>query len=441
MSFRKLFLPQSDYARNVYTMMTGTSLAQVIPLLAALLLTRIYDPFEFGLFNMIASLSAILGGVISGRYELAVMLPREQEKARQVGQLSIFLSLVNSFVLFAVVAAFGKPIAGWLGEPAIEPWLYAIPLMVFLNGVYQTYIHFVNRGKAYKTLATAKITDGVVNNSFRVGYGWLSPSVLGLVAGTILGQVMGIVLLWRKTHRQNFFRLSLPNLSKMKAIARKYYNFPLHMVPSQFLNVSAQQSPHFLLTALYSAEISGFFGLTFRVVKLPVAAIAAAFTDVFKQQAAEEYRNEGHFRNVFYKTLRKLVLIATVPFAAFYFLAPELFALVFSDEWRMSGVYAQIFTIPIYLNFIVSPLTSIYFISGRTTAYMLLQLLNFLFVVAAFVLSDLFFQDAKQTIMLMAGAYSLNYLLILVMMINLTRPRYDQDPMEREAEEKEGDGQ
>lgn len=41
------FLPKSAYARNVPTLMTGTTLAQAIPIAISPLLTRLCSPEEF----------------------------------------------------------------------------------------------------------------------------------------------------------------------------------------------------------------------------------------------------------------------------------------------------------------------------------------------------------------------------------------------------------
>ena len=51
------FIPQSAYARNVITLMTGTSIAQAIPIAVSPILTRIYSPEQFGLFVTVMQLT------------------------------------------------------------------------------------------------------------------------------------------------------------------------------------------------------------------------------------------------------------------------------------------------------------------------------------------------------------------------------------------------
>ncbi|QLK87927.1 hypothetical protein E3U36_07160 [Arsenophonus endosymbiont of Aphis craccivora] len=70
-------MPQTEFARNVVTLMTGTTIAQAIPIAISPLLTRIYTPKDFGVLALFISIIAILGSIANARYELAIMLPEK----------------------------------------------------------------------------------------------------------------------------------------------------------------------------------------------------------------------------------------------------------------------------------------------------------------------------------------------------------------------------
>ena len=77
----KLFKPKSEFSQNVLTLMTGTTLAQAIPIIISPILTRIYTPEDFGLLALFLSITNIIGSVANGRYELAIMLPKKNDNA------------------------------------------------------------------------------------------------------------------------------------------------------------------------------------------------------------------------------------------------------------------------------------------------------------------------------------------------------------------------
>ena len=57
----KLFKPKSEFSRNVLTLMTGTTIAQAIPIGISPILTRIYSPEDFGLFALFLAITNIIG--------------------------------------------------------------------------------------------------------------------------------------------------------------------------------------------------------------------------------------------------------------------------------------------------------------------------------------------------------------------------------------------
>ncbi|MEA1954756.1 MAG: hypothetical protein U9O24_10240 [Campylobacterota bacterium] len=69
--------PKSEFSRNVLTLMTGTTIAQAIPIAISPILTRIYTLEDFGIFALFIAITAIFGSIANGRYELAIMLPKK----------------------------------------------------------------------------------------------------------------------------------------------------------------------------------------------------------------------------------------------------------------------------------------------------------------------------------------------------------------------------
>ena len=145
--------PKSEFNRNVLTLMTGTTIAQAIPIAISPILTRIYTPEDFGMFALYMSIASIIAIVATGRYELAIMLPKKDEDAINIVALSIIISFFVSFISLLIVFIFNTQITNILGNPEISIWLYFIPLTVLLTGIYQSFNYWSNRKKQYKRLA------------------------------------------------------------------------------------------------------------------------------------------------------------------------------------------------------------------------------------------------------------------------------------------------
>ena len=90
---------KSEFTRNVLTLMTGTTISLAIPIAISPVLTRIYTPQDFGVFTLYMAITTIIAVLVTGRYELAIMLPKKDENAVDILILSLIISLVVSAML------------------------------------------------------------------------------------------------------------------------------------------------------------------------------------------------------------------------------------------------------------------------------------------------------------------------------------------------------
>lgn len=404
---RKL-IPQSTYARNVLTLMTGTTLAQAIPVAISPLLTRLYSPEEFGRFALYMAVALIASVLVTGRYELAILLPRQDRDALHIAALAIALSIAISAVLLLVVLFFAQPIAVLLGDAALAPWLYWVPASTLLLGLYQSLNYWSNRKAQYKRLAISRTVQSGSAALAQLGIGYAGSGAVGLVGGQITGQVLATSvlarLIWREDH--SLIRTLLPLRSV--ALAKKYINFPKYLIVAHGFNTASGQMPVLLLSALFNTTAAGFFTLTQRVMAAPMALVAGALGDVFRQEASQAYMRQGQCKAIYQKTFKRLLLISIVPFTIFFFVAPALFSWVFGEQWRVAGEYAQILTPMAFFQFITSPLSSMFMIAEKQRMDLIWQVFLLFLVIVSFLLGK-FLSNAADALKIFSFAYCLAY--------------------------------
>lgn len=390
----RCLIPQSAYARNVLTLMTGTTLAQAIPIAISPLLTRLYSPEEFGRFALYMAVASIASVLVTGRYELAILLPRRDKDALHIAALAMGLSAVFSAMLLLVALFFAQPIAALLGDAALAPWLYWVPASTLLLGLYQSLNYWSNRKAQYKRLAISRTVQSSSAALAQLGSGYAGSGAVGLVEGQITGQVLATSvlarLIWREDH--GLIRALCP--LRGLALARKYINFPKYLVVAHSLNTTSGQMPLLLLSALFNTAAAGFFTLTQRVMALPISLVANALGDVFRQEASQAYIQHGQCKTIYEKTFKRLLLISVLPFAAFFFMAPALFAWVFGEQWRVAGEYAQILTPKFFADFVAGPLSAMFMIAEKQRLDLLWQIGLVLVGVGSFCIGY-YFLDVK----------------------------------------------
>lgn len=354
----RLFKTKSEFSRNVLTLMTGTTIAQAIPIAISPILTRIYTPEDFGLFALFLAITNIIGSVANGRYELAIMLPEEDEDAINIAALGFSISSILSVLILILVILFNDFFVSLTGNQEIGLWLYFVPITVFLLGLWNVLNYYNNRKKNYQDLRNAHIIRSIVLASTHLIVGFMKSGVTGLISGEIFSKLSANSRLLKNILTD---KLLISKITKRKMInmAKRYKNFPMISLPSSFTTELYANLFSVLLSSLYNVALLGHYYMAQRVLGLPSALLGVSIGQVFFQSAVKEKEKTGQARIIFKSTVKKLFLIALPFFVALFFIVEDLFAFVFGENWRVAGTYSQILIPIFFVRLLATPVSMI----------------------------------------------------------------------------------
>ena len=132
---------KSEFSKNVLTLMTGSTIAQVLPIVFTPILTRLYSPEEFGVFAFYISLVTFLIVFSSGRYEQAIVLPKTDKQAINILSLSFVILFVVTFILSVTLFFFGDFVQVKIENPILNNWIWFIPICVFVSSSYKIFTY------------------------------------------------------------------------------------------------------------------------------------------------------------------------------------------------------------------------------------------------------------------------------------------------------------
>ncbi|MGL6620298.1 lipopolysaccharide biosynthesis protein [Aeromonas veronii] len=346
------------FFRNVLTLMLGTVISQAIPVAIIPILTRVFTPEDFGLLALYSAFVSILGGVAAGRYDIAIMLPKDDEDARILLQVSVLVVTLTSLIISIPIFLWKDEIARFLGNEKIAIWLYLVPISVFFTGAYQALTYWNNRHRKFKNTAISR-----VNQSFFQGVAQTSLGSMQLVGGLIWGQFIGIfsglvyLLKKDKTDKKIFKKTEI---SLIKEQVKKYHKYPKYGVLGALCDASAVQMPVLMLTKFYSSSLTGMFSLTFRVLNMPTSIISSAIAQVLFQKVVEISHTEPEKLNKYIIKMFVLLFVIYLPAVPILFIWGEpLFSLIFGQEWGQAGLYAGYLVVAVAIRFAVSPLSAV----------------------------------------------------------------------------------
>lgn len=426
-SFKAYIPRKGGFISNILTLVTGTSLAQGLAIAATPILTRLYTPADFGLLALFLSVTGILSVVANWRYELAIVLPREDREGINVLALAALIALGMSGLCFLAVVFFRNGIARLMNAPDLAPWLWWAPLSLLLSGIFQALTYWNTRKKQFGQQAVARVGQSVGTVGTQIGAGLWAPTGggPGLIVGTLAGQLVGAGFLGGKVWRQQK-ALAVDSISAktLWEQAARYKKFPFLTNFAGLANQIAYQIPIWLLASFYGPQVVGFFLLAQRATGVPSSLVGSSVSQVFFERAAQEKQQTGSSIQTFKKTLLLLAMLSVLPFAVLMIWGPALFSLVFGEAWTQAGRFTVILSPIFCISFITAPLSLVNVIHERQEVGLMWQGGLSLLSAMAIIVSQKFFNDINDVLKIFSLVLFLWYGMLLIIIYRISRGRH-----------------
>lgn len=352
---------KESFVFDVLTLAGGTIFSQILVILAAPILTRLYGPDDFGVWALYLSITSIISVVACMRYEYSIMLPESSEEAVNLLGLSFLAVLFVSGLISPVIWYFKEPIVNILNSQQVGDQLWLVPPFIFVNGLFLALNSWNSRTKFFKRLSLSRVFSSVSSTATQIGLGFIEKvGAGGLIVGSLTGQFIATFVLGGQIWRDDR-KLIVKSLSWEKIYEgfKKYRKFSLIDTWGALMNSVSWQLPAFLLSAFFTPAVVGFYSLGFRLLQLPMSFIGSSISQVFFQRASKAFA-EGTLPSLVENVFRMLVVIGMFPILILTIVGSDVFTVIFGKAWAEAGIYTQILSLWAFVWFISSPLTAIY---------------------------------------------------------------------------------
>ena len=342
---------------NLSTLLSGTVLAQLVPILVMPFLTRTFEPQAFGVLSLFIGISGTISIASCLRFELGIPQAADDSVAKNIFVLSLFLVTVLTLLLSLVV---------WISQSYLHDLLnlegptsvgfFILVIVAFLcSGIIQSSINRSIRFSDFSGIALGKVIIATTYSLAQLLLGVFAVPT-GLILGYISGQIFGAIYFFRKSISWLPSNLNQALFSEIKINAREYKNLPLYSAPSAMIDSFCSTLPILVVTATYDLAVAGMLGLAHRILGIPASLISLSVSQViFQKIASSDGLRPGFIRKIIFRSICGLALVI-IPFSlVIYLFGPDLFAFVFGEEWRLAGSYAGILIIGIAIQFLASP--------------------------------------------------------------------------------------
>lgn len=336
-------LQKGGFGRNLAVVFSGNVVGQVIGLLLMPIITRMYSPEDYGIF---ASFNAVIANFMVFAmlmYNHAFVLPKEEKSFASLLQLSLLFLGGYTLLLVVSLGLWYEHIFDWLNlEVAAEYW-YFIPLLVFVQGLIQIMGGWNVRYKQFEKASILAIIQSITGRGVNLIYAFVfSASFLGLMYGHLFTFIAVLTTsIFLTLYPRILGHLKWVGFENIKKIAVEYKNYPLLVLPSNWVQTFSTHLPVLLFTVYTSEAFLGYYSFGNQLLALPLMVLLNAVSPVFLQKGVElKAQGEEEVLRFVKKTLLLLVLLGNLLFGALTVYGDLIFYYVFGAQWEEAGVIA-----------------------------------------------------------------------------------------------------
>lgn len=391
---------------NVVSVLSGTAIAQAIPILGSLALAHFYAPSAFGIYSLWLGVVLIVAVIATLRLEMALVVVADGQPRSEAIQLVL------------VTVLFVGPIAGvglallWAMELTVAdlstPFLVASAIIAaILAAVSDSWQAWAAAEGNYRALIRMRIVQAASITIAQLCGILVSPTPETLATSHIIGLTAAIsVAAWQLPIK---FPSAVKLPSRIWTFWSRHSRFPKFALPADSISSISAQLPIIIISMRFGNESAGYLALTMRVLGAPIALLGRSVLDVFKRYAADAFRRKGDCRQEYVSVFSLLLSGAGIFYLATTLFAEQIFHVAFGTQWMMSGIMAIWLAPLLALRFVASPLSYIFYIVDKQNIDLIWQIGLMAVVICALWLP----QSLETTMQAYAYGYSAMYTIYL----------------------------
>lgn len=308
---------------DISKIVNSTAIAQLLPLLALPLFSRLYSPHDFADFAIYLATAAISSVLFSLRAEVALLTAKKSQRAiRAHIQLITLLALAMLMILCVFYGAF------LLIFQAKHYLLLGIITGLFW-AIFNTFQNYLIWAEQMNRLGFVIVLKSVFIVSFTITLANISHA--GQIWGFFLSYLL-IALYALYKMKQFLSKFSKRNV--LYALKKNAKNLK-YLAPHTLYNMLTLQTPTYILSAFYSAANVGLYSMANRLIGTPISFVTVATNKILHKQFATRFKQGDHIEQwrLAKKILAILVAFFSIGLMIFFIYGKQIITLLLGENW------------------------------------------------------------------------------------------------------------
>lgn len=309
---------------------------QVSRAAVGLVLARLLTPDDFGLAALALAFSA-LALVLSDPSLTAALVQRRT--ITEADRSTVFwATLAAGIGCTGIGIALSGPIAGFYGEPDVQPLLAVESLTFFLVSLSAIPVALMTREMAFRGLEIREIAGTVVGGLVGLSAALMGAGAWAIIAQSVASAAIATALLW-------YFSTWRPRWLFSWESLRDSGSFGLKLFASRLLSFANLNADNLLVGRYLGASALGFYAIAYNVMYAPMARITSPIQMVMVPAFARLQDDRERLGRAWLRGARLSAAVAMPAFLGMLAVAPDFVTVVLGKRWAPSVPVLQLLCI------------------------------------------------------------------------------------------------
>ncbi|WP_158589527.1 oligosaccharide flippase family protein [Butyrivibrio sp. CB08] len=412
----KAFLNRHPFFKNIAVLISGNVIGYGIYMVFLPVLSRIFGPVQMGEYDLILSSGRFVLDFISLGLIMAVMLPKEDDNAKDICQIVLFLNV--GFLLVFISILFAIRNVYHLFDTSIPYGLSVILLALYLFAfnLQALFYSYTNRSKKYRVLFWNPIVQNVANVGISITLGIMGFGTTGYLMGTVAAYIICTI------HMRFFVQPFHTKISikKWKKRLREYKDIPLVQLPANVISQIGTEIPTQYLGRVFGSGLLGGYTMANRILSIPVSLLATPINRVVYQTMAAKRNSNEDVGDFCFGVVEKNIKLAILPVGVLIVFSRPLIPWVLGKEWVVAGDYIAILGVMFLLKFCSACVSGTFVVMGRQKLSLVMSFVNLAIYGACFGLSYVLGFNVRTTVLIFSVSECMYQILNLVLCVYCT---------------------
>jgi O-antigen/teichoic acid export membrane protein len=329
------------FARSVGILTSGTLLAYSLGVVTVPIVSRLYDPQDFGEYALISSVAAVVTALISLGLQSAIVRAATDEESQRI----LTVGLAAAAALATLILAVGLALA-----PVVRLFATSLPyamacllvwFMCILASANTSLRAYANRRGANRVLFTNTLIGAGATLLVTLPLGLMGAGATGLIAGAVGALVVGNIQMafrLRPFHRR-------PSLADVRGVFRENSDFVAFQYPANLVETVSEQAPRQILSLMFGATAVGLYAMTDKMLGIPLGLVGAPVGTVYFREASQRSAAGENLSSFTMRLVVTIMAVAYLPILLVVLWGEPLFGWLLGSAWAKAGAVASILVV------------------------------------------------------------------------------------------------